>query len=61
MWSEEQLFYENENNSQGGEVTREREKKTRILEALNENSGIHDIGRSHQEKEKGGVDIKEHD
>ena len=27
MWSEEQLFYENENNSQGGEVTREREKK----------------------------------
>lgn len=25
MWSEEQLFYEN--NSQGGEVTREREKK----------------------------------
>ena len=26
MWSEEQLFYEN--NSQGGEVTREREKKT---------------------------------
>lgn len=46
MWSEEQLFYEN--NSQGGEVTREREKKnTRILEALNENGGIHDIGRNH--------------
>lgn len=27
MWSEEQLFYEN--NSQGGEVTREREKKNK--------------------------------
>lgn len=27
MWSEDQLFYENENNSQGGQVTREREKK----------------------------------
>lgn len=47
MWSEDQLFYENENNSQGGQVTREREKKPIILKALNENSGIHDTGRNH--------------
>lgn len=45
MWSEQQLFYEKKNSSQDGEVTRDR-KKTRILEALNENGRIHDIGRN---------------
>lgn len=45
MWSEQQLFYEKKNSSQDGEVTRDR-KKTRILEALNENGRIHDTGRN---------------
>ena len=60
MWSEQQLFHEKKNSSQDGEVTRDR-KKTRILGALNEDGRIHDIGRNSQEKEKGGVDVKEHD
>lgn len=43
MCSEQQLFYKKEYGSQDGEVTRDR-NKTRILETLNKNGGIHDIG-----------------
>lgn len=41
-------------------VTRDR-KKTRIPEALSENGGIPDKGLNNWKKEKGGVDIKDHD